>query len=105
MNTLRLLGGIRRKLVMAFSFLLTGGALGVVLYLPARLQREAMSAMVSKAEAIRDMSAYSAAAGLIFNDTAAVHEVLAGAAAGDSVVRVLMTRKVSTSAHGVNTSR
>jgi PAS domain S-box-containing protein len=72
--------GIRDKLIVAFSALVAAIALFVFAFFPARLERQAMSATLAKSAAIREMAAYSLRAGLLFEDTVAVHEVLAGAA-------------------------
>src|SRR4051812_12723307 len=89
--TRRLHRGIRFKLVVAFSLLVAAIAGFVFVTLPIYLERQAMSAEVAKAETIRDMTAYSLSAALVFGDTAAVEEVLAGAARANGVamLRVL----------------
>ena len=81
----RLVRGIRGKLVVAFSTLVACIAGFVLVFFPWRLERQAMRATVSKAAAIRDMTAYSLGAGLYFGDTTAVREVLAGAARAEGV--------------------
>jgi signal transduction histidine kinase/ActR/RegA family two-component response regulator len=75
-----LLRGIREKLLVGCSLLIAGIATFVYVLLPARLERQAMSGVVGRAEAIRDMTAFSLRAALFFEDTVAVVEVLAGAA-------------------------
>jgi signal transduction histidine kinase/CheY-like chemotaxis protein len=91
----RLLRGIREKLLVGCSLLIAGIATFVYVLLPARLERQAMSGIVGRAEAIRDMTAYSLRSALFFEDTAAVAEVLSGAARGRDVA---MLRVVG--AHG-----
>jgi signal transduction histidine kinase/ActR/RegA family two-component response regulator len=76
----RLLRGIREKLLVGCSLLIAVIAVFVYVFLPARLERQAMSAVIGRAEAIRDMTAYSLSAALFFDDTVAVAEVLSGAA-------------------------
>jgi signal transduction histidine kinase/ActR/RegA family two-component response regulator len=90
----RLLRGIREKLLTGCSLLIAAIAVFVYVFLPARLERQAMSGVVGRAEAIRDMTAYSLRAALFFDDTAAVGEVLSGAARGRdvAVLRVLNAR-------------
>jgi two-component system, cell cycle sensor histidine kinase and response regulator CckA len=87
----RLTAGIRERLLLSFSLLVTGIAVFIFAFFPARLERQAMRATVAKAEAIRDMTAYSLGAGLFFGDTAAVEEVLVGAAR-DRDVELLVVR-------------
>jgi signal transduction histidine kinase/ActR/RegA family two-component response regulator len=81
----RLLRGIREKLLVGCSLLIAAIAGFVYVFLPARLERQAMSGVVGRAEAIRDMTAYSLRAALFFEDTTAVAEVLSGAARGRDV--------------------
>ncbi len=85
------LRGIREKLVVSFSVLIATIATFVFVFFPARLEDQAMRALRVKAEAIRDMAAYSVSAGMVFGDLVAVNEVLAGAARGEGV-RVLVVR-------------
>jgi signal transduction histidine kinase/CheY-like chemotaxis protein len=81
----RLLRGIREKLLVGCSLLIAAIAAFVYVFLPAQLERQAMSAVIGRAEAIRDMTAYSLSAALFFEDTTAVAEVLSGAARGRDV--------------------
>jgi PAS domain S-box-containing protein len=74
-----LIRGIRDKLVVAFSALIAGIALFVYVFFPSRLERQAMGASVAKAAAVAEMASYSLGAGLLFDDTTAVQEVLSGA--------------------------
>ena len=85
------LRGIREKLIVSFSVLIATIATFVFVFFPARLEHQAMRALTAKAEAIRDMVAYSASAGMVFGDVVAVNEVLTGAARGEGV-RVLVVR-------------
>ena len=73
-------GGIRGKLLIAFSILMLGIAAFISAFFPKRLERQAIAAVIDKAEAIREMTAYSLGAALYFGDTLAVGEVLQGAA-------------------------
>src|SRR5688572_25014254 len=88
------LRGVRQKLVVSFSALIATIATFVFVFFPARLEHQAMGALVAKAEAIRDMTAYSVRAGMVFNDVVAINEVLAGAARGEGV-RLLVVRDVA----------
>jgi signal transduction histidine kinase/CheY-like chemotaxis protein len=81
-----LLSGIRQKLIVSFSLLVACLAALVVVLLPAQLERQAMAATIARAETIRDMTAYSVSAALVFEDTTAIAEVLDGAARGGDVV-------------------
>ena len=88
-GTLRhLLPGIREKLIAAFSLLVAAIAVLVFVLLPARLEKQSMHAAIARAETIRDMTAYSLSAALVFEDTMAVGEVLAGAARDSDVVEL-----------------
>jgi PAS domain S-box-containing protein len=84
------LPGIRERLLFSFSLMLASIALFVVVFFPHRLERQAMRATVAKAEAIRDMAAYSATAGLLFSDSVAMHEVLAGVARNPDVKALIL---------------
>jgi len=86
----RLFPGIRERLLFSFSLMLASIAMFVVVFFPHRLERQAMRATVAKAEAIRDMAAYSATAGLLFSDTVAMHEVLAGVARNPDVQALVL---------------
>jgi PAS domain S-box-containing protein len=93
--------GIRDKLVLAFSTLVAAIALFVFFFFPARLERQTLRATASKAEAIRQMTAYSVAAGLLFGDRTAVSEVLVGAAVEDvAFIFVWNDRDELVAAHG-----
>jgi signal transduction histidine kinase/ActR/RegA family two-component response regulator len=81
----RLLRGIREKLLVGCSLLIAAIAAFVYVFLPMQLERQAMSAVIGRAEAMRDMTAYSLSAALLFEDTTAVAEVLSGAARGRDV--------------------
>ena len=85
------LRGVRQKLVVSFSALIATIATFVFVFFPARLEHQAMRALIAKAEAIRDMTAYSVSAGMVFNDVVAINEVLTGAARGEGV-RLLVVR-------------
>ena len=85
MKSLRLVRGIRDKLVLAFAGLLTVIAVFVFLFFPTRLERQAFDATVTRASAIANMAAYSLAAGLMFEDQAAVAEVVEGASRSPDV--------------------
>ena len=79
MRQQKLVKGIRDKLVLAFAALLMVIAVFVFLFFPSRLERQAFDATVARASAIADMAAYSLAAGLMFEDSTAVAEVVVGA--------------------------
>ncbi|HEV7990824.1 MAG TPA: ATP-binding protein [Gemmatimonadaceae bacterium] len=82
----RLLRGVRQKLIVSFSLLVACIAAFVFVLLPARLEQHLMLATFARAETIRDMTAYSVSSALVFDDTTAVEEVLAGATRGTDVV-------------------
>jgi two-component system cell cycle sensor histidine kinase/response regulator CckA len=86
--------GIRDKLLLSFALLVACISTFVFLYFPARLEQQAMGAMYEKAEAVRDMTAYSLRAGLFFGDSLAVDEVLTGAS-GNHDLLMLVVRDAS----------
>ncbi len=88
----RLLRGIREKLIVGCSLLIAAIATFVFFAGPRRMQMQAMIGLVARAEAIRDMTAYSLGAALFLEDTAAVDEVLTGAARGRDVALLRVIR-------------
>ena len=91
MRRLLKLRGIREKLLVSFSILVTSIAVFVFAFFPASLERQAMRAETSKAQAISEVTAYSLGAGMFFDDSSAVREVLAGAAR-ESDIAALVAR-------------
>jgi PAS domain S-box-containing protein len=98
--------GIRDKLLLSFSSLVAVIALFVILFFPARLERQAMRGIASKAEAIRDIAAHSLAAALVFDDTTAALDAATSTAADrevssftvlDADGRILIARGEATS--------
>jgi PAS domain S-box-containing protein len=83
--------GIRDKLVVSFSALILIIAVFVFVFFPGRLERQAMRTVITKAATIRDLTAYSLSAGLVFGDTASIDEVLTGAMR-DKDVRLLLVQ-------------
>lgn len=81
----RFVRGIRGQLLLSFSLVVASIAGFVLVFFPMRQERQARQGMIAKAETIRAMTAYSLSAGLLFGDTAAVQEVLAGAASATDV--------------------
>jgi PAS domain S-box-containing protein len=101
--TLKFGAGIRDKLLLSFALLVACIATFVFLYFPARLEQQAMRAMHAKAEAVRDMTAYSLRAALFFGDSLAVEEVLAGASRNhDLLVLIVRDDQDRIIAHRVN---
>lgn len=81
---------IREKLLVSFSLLITTIAMSVYVFFPARLQEHAMNSVRQKAQSISRLTAYSVSAALTFGDTAAMQDVLNGAARGDDVVTLIV---------------
>ncbi len=77
--------GIRDKLVISFTALIAAIALFVLVLVPSKLERAAMQSTMEKARAVAEMASFSLAAGLTFDDTVAVNDVLAGAAVARDV--------------------
>ena len=86
----RFIRGIRDKLLVAFSVLVAAIAAFIFLFFPQRLERQALRSTVAKAAAISQMAAYSLASALLFDDEAAVVEVLVGAGAAEDVAFLLV---------------
>ena len=82
--------GIRDKLLLSFALLVALIATFVFLYFPARLEQQAMHAVNVKAEAVRDMTAYSLRAGLYFGDSLAIDEVLTGASRNQDLLMLVV---------------
>jgi hypothetical protein len=59
MPGIRIVNGIRDKLLIAFSLLVASIAAFVFLFFPARLRDQAMGALVARATTMRDMMAFS----------------------------------------------
>ncbi len=70
---------VRMKLIVVLTVLIGLISLAVYVYFPTRLRDQALSAVGAKAESIAEMTAYSVAAALVFDDTAAAHEAFEGA--------------------------
>jgi PAS domain S-box-containing protein len=81
---------IREKLLVSFSLLIASIAIFVYFFFPARLEEQSMRAISEKSHSVARLTAYSLNAGLVFNDSAAIQEVLVGAARGDDVVTLIV---------------
>ena len=86
-----LLHSIRGKLLLSISLLVGVIAIFVSLFFPARLKDQAMRTVEAKATAIRDMSAFSIASALIFDDSTATAQVVHNAA-NSRDVRLIVVR-------------
>jgi len=82
--------GIRDKLLLSFALLVASIATFVFLYFPARLEQQAMHALNEKAEAVRDITAFSLRAGLYFGDSLAIDEVLTGASRNHDLLLLIV---------------
>ncbi|MES2178335.1 MAG: ATP-binding protein [Gemmatimonadota bacterium] len=89
----RFVRGIRHKLLLALSALIAAFAVFVFTFFPSRLERQAMSATRAKAATIRDMTAYSLASALVFDDTVAARQVLGGASREAEVSYIIVRDK------------
>jgi PAS domain S-box-containing protein len=85
MPGIRIVNGIRDKLLIAFSLLVASIAAFVFLFFPARLRDQAMGALVARATTMRDMMAFSIDAALDFGDSVALGELIDGAARASDV--------------------
>jgi signal transduction histidine kinase len=99
------LRSIREKLLVGCSLLLAAIASFVFIVGPARMKMQAMLAMTVRAESIRDMTAHGLGTPLALKDSAAIADILSGAALGRDVEmlrvaeadgRLVAIRRVST---------
>jgi len=67
---------IRTRLVLLISVLIAGISIFIYLYFPAALQRQELKNYTKSAVSIAEMTAYSVAPALFFNDTSSVVEVI-----------------------------
>ncbi len=76
---------IRTKLAVFLTILIGVISLFIVLFFPARQERQALGAMTEKARSIAEMTAYSISPGLYFEDHEAVAEVINSASLNDDL--------------------
>lgn len=103
MKTPLILRSLRGKLLFSFTLLVACVAAFMFLFFPARLERQAMQAVVAKAEAISDVTAYSLSAAVYFGDSTAISDVLSGAARAEGI-EVLIVRDTAKKVIGMRRS-
>jgi two-component system, sensor histidine kinase and response regulator len=69
---------IRTELMLLSGLLVAAISLFMLLFFPARLERQATRALQAKAMAIADMASYSVAPAVVFDDTLGLQDALAG---------------------------
>ncbi len=82
---------IRTKLAVAVTLLIGLIALFILFYFPPALEKQQMNAAASKAHSIASMTAYSASAGLYFEDVQAIGEALDVARQNPDLAYVVVT--------------
>ena len=82
---------VRTKLALALSLCIGLIALFVFFYFPRALERETTKAMASRAQSIGEMTAFSAAPGLLFNDEEAIREALSVAQQNKDLLYLVVT--------------
>jgi two-component system sensor histidine kinase/response regulator len=76
---------IRTELMLLTGLLIAGISVFMLLFFPARMERQAITALQAKAEAITEIGAFSIAPAVVFGDTIAIGEGLAGLEANPDV--------------------
>ncbi len=97
------------KLALLMTALIGGIALFFYLYVPSRLERQALHAIGGKAETIGELTAFAVAPALLFGDTAGVDEALAGAVQSSDLVYMIVLdvhgRRISSVVRGGGVGR
>ena len=83
---------IRSEFLVFTGLLIAGISLFMFLYFPARMEREAFDALKKKVSAIAEMAAFSIAPAVVFDDTLALMEGLAGLKANPDLRHVSVNR-------------
>ena len=100
----RLSISIRSKLALTITGLIGLIALFILFYFPPALERQEIQGAASKAHGIADMTAFSASAGIYFNDIQAVEEAIEVARQSHEVVYVALTNAAGNFVAGYNAS-
>jgi PAS domain S-box-containing protein len=87
---------IRAKLYISTFFLLAAISLFILLFFPARLHRQALHALHSRAESIAAMSAYALAPAYLFNDSTGIREVFESAKQSRDLAYIVIEDKNGT---------
>ena len=81
---------IRTKFATIITFLIGVISLFIFLYFPAKLEDQAISAIVAKAQSITAMTAFSISPGLFFDDTESIVEAFDGARQNQDVLYIVV---------------
>jgi signal transduction histidine kinase len=79
---------IRRKLALVITLLVGGISLFIFIYFPAKLEEQAIQAIAAKAHTVAEMTAFSVAPALFFEDIQSIREALEGAQQNKDLVYV-----------------
>jgi two-component system, sensor histidine kinase and response regulator len=82
--------GIRVKLILVVSLLIAGISLFIGWYFPARQERQAMDALVQRALTIANMSAFTVAPALVFDDSVMLNEAFEAAKQNKDLVYIVV---------------
>lgn len=96
---------IRTKLAIVFTLLIGVISLLIFLYFPARQEEQAIHAVSQKAQSIADMTAYSIAPALFFDDMKDVEDVLITARQNKDLVYLIVTNENDSIITNYNHSR
>jgi PAS domain S-box-containing protein len=100
---------IRTKLALIISLLIAAIAIFIFLYFPANLKDQAIAAVSDKANSIAEITAYSIAPGLVFNDSTAIREVINSAITNEDLLFIVVKndsgRVIDSYAKAINTPR
>ena len=86
---------LRTELMVLTGLLIAGISVFMLLFFPARMERQAIKALQAKAQAITELAVFSIAPAVVFSDTIAIGEGLAGLQANPDV-RYLSVRATDT---------
>jgi signal transduction histidine kinase len=79
---------IRRKLAVVITLLVGGVSFFIFIYFPAKLEEQAIQAIAAKAKTVAEMTAFSVAPALFFEDTQSIREALEGTKQNKDLVYV-----------------
>ena len=82
---------VRKKLIIFFSLLIALISLCVFLYVPAKIEKQALAALNDKANSIAGMTAFSVGGALFFEDIRTIDEVLQSTKQNKDVIYVIVT--------------
>jgi PAS domain S-box-containing protein len=81
---------IRTQIIVVITYLLGGISLFIFLYFPTRLEKQAFNAISAKAKSISDMTAFSIAPALLFEDSKTIEEIFNSAKQNEDLVYIMV---------------